>query len=138
MAPCRSGPIVSVEYEPGTCNIGKPERRVRYGVGAAGFLVAIALVVGVTVLSLSSWVLLTTSLPLFGGFVGYYQGRSGFCAGYALEGVYNVGDRVGERERIADAEATSRDRRAARSLLVRSAVSAVAGTLGIYLVVPIL
>lgn len=133
MAPCRSGPTVSVEYQPGACNIGSAERRVRYVVGAAGFLVAAGLAVAVPVLSLPRWALLGTGPPLFGGFVGYYQGRAGFCVRYAMEGVYNVGDRVGERARIEDPDAVSRDRRAARRLLGRSALSAGAVTLAIYL-----
>lgn len=129
---------VSVEYQPGVCNIGSTERRVRYGLGAAGFLVAGALVVAVPVLSIPRWVHLLSSLPLFGGFVGYYQGRAGFCVRYAIEGVYNVGDRVGDRRRVADREAARRDRRQARRLLARSAVSAGVVTVGIYLVATLL
>lgn len=124
---------MSVEYEPGACNIGRAERRVRYGVGAAGFLGATALAVAVPVLALPRWVLLLASVPLFGGFVGFYQGRAGFCVRYAVAGVYNVGDRVGERERVADPEAIRRDRREARSLLARSALSAGVLTLVVYL-----
>jgi hypothetical protein len=115
---------VSGEYEPGACNIGRTERRVRFGVGAAGFLVAAAFVVAVPVLSLPRWALLLASVPLFGGFVGYFQGRAGFCVRYAMAGVYNVGEGIGKRERVADPEAIRRDRGTARALLARSAVSA--------------
>lgn len=137
MARRRRDASVSAEYQPGACNIGTAERRARYGVGAAGFLVAAGLVVAVTVLSLPDWVLLLAALPLFGGFVGYYQGRAGFCVRYALAGVYNVGDRLGDRERVADAEASARDRRAARSLIARSAVSAGLVTAVLYWLVPL-
>lgn len=138
MPPRRSGPTVSGEYEPGACNIGRTERRVRFGVGAAGFLVGAAFVVAVPVLGLPRWVLMLASIPLFGGFVGYYQGRASFCVRYAMAGVYNVGDGVGERERVADPAAIRRDRREARALLARSAVSAGMLTLAVYLLVSLL
>lgn len=129
---------MSTEYEPGACNIGPAERRVRYGFGAAGFLVAAALVVAVPVLTLPRWVLLLAFLPLFGGFVGYSQGRAGFCVRYALAGVYNVGDRLGDRDRVADAEAVRRDRRAAWALLARAAAAAGLVTVVVYVLVPLL
>lgn len=129
---------MSVEYQPGVCNIGSAERRVRYGFGVAGFLVAGTVVVAVAVLSLPRWILLLSGLPLFVGFVGYYQGRAGFCVRYAMEGVYNVGDRLGDRERVADRAAAQRDRRQARRLLARSAVSAGVVTLAVYLLIPVM
>lgn len=128
---------MNAEYEPGACNIGSAERRVRYGLGAAGFLATAGLVVAVSVLAIPRWTLLLTALPLFGGFVGYYQGRAGFCVRYGLSGVYNVSDRLGDHHRVTDAEAASRDRREAWSLLARAAVSAGAVTLVIYLLVPL-
>lgn len=129
---------MAAEYQPGACNIGAAERRVRYGVGAAGFLAAAALVVVVPVLSLPSWFVVLAGVPLFAGFVGYYQGRAGFCVRYGMAGVSNVGDRVGERARIEDAAARTRDRRAARRLLAKSAVSAGVVTAGISLLATLL
>lgn len=128
---------MNTEYRPGSCNIGRAERRVRYGVGAASFLVAAALVVAVPLVSLPDGVLLLTILPLIGGFLGYYQGREGFCVRYAVAGVYNVGDRLGERDRVSDPEAMVRDRRQARSLIARSVVSAGVVTVVVYVLVPL-
>lgn len=128
---------MTAEYEPGACNIGTAERRVRYGLGAASFLAAAALVVTVPVFAWPRWVLLLTVLPWFGGFVGYYQGRAGFCVRYAMSGVYNVGDRLGDHHRVTDAVAASRDRREALSLLARASVSAAVVTLVVYVLVPL-
>lgn len=129
---------MTVEYEPGACNIGAAERRVRYSFGAASFLAAAALVVAVPVFALPRWVLLLTALPWFAGFVGYYQGRAGFCVRYAMSGVYNVSDRLGDRHRVSDAEAAGQDRREAWTLLARAAVSAGVVTLVGYVLVPLL
>lgn len=121
-----------VEYEPGGCNIGTAERRVRYGLGFVGFVAAAVLVGAVLVLAWPRWVLLLMALPLFAGFVGYAQGRAGFCVRYAAAGVYNVGDGLGEVDRVTDAAATTRDRRQARTLLVRSALATAVVTLAVY------
>lgn len=128
---------MSVEYQPGSCNIGRAERRVRYGFGALGFAAAGALVAAVVALSWPRWVLLAGVVPLFGGFIGVAQGRESFCVRYAVAGVYNVEDRLGERTAVGDADAAHTDRRRARRLTARSAVAAVAVAVGLYLVVPI-
>ena len=127
---------MTAEYEPGVCNIGRAERRARYGFGAVGFGAAAALVAAIPVLSLPDPWLLSSAVPLFGGFIGYYQGRRGFCVRFAMAGVYNVGDDLGPRTEVADAEAARRDRRRAQQLVLRAAVSAAAVAVGAFLVVP--
>lgn len=127
---------MGTEYRPGVCNIGRDERRVRYGFGAVGFLVAAVLVGAVPILSLPRWWLLVSVVPLFAGFVGYYQGREAFCVRYAVAGVYNVADGLGPPKPVEDDEAARRDRRRARRLLVRAAVAALAVAVAAYLVVP--
>lgn len=128
---------MSTEYEPGACNIGRAERRVRYGFGAASFVVAAGLVLAVPVLSWPRWVLLLSVLPLFGGFIGYYQGREAFCVRFAVAGVYNVTDRLGTHERVAGDDASRADRRRARRLTARAALSAAVVAFVVYLFVPV-
>lgn len=127
---------VSTDYQPGACNIGRAEQRVRYGVGAIGFVASAAVVAAAVVLSWPRWVLLATALPLFAGFVGYYQGREKFCVRYAYEGVYNVSDRLGERDTVPDDRTAEADRRHARSLVARAGVAAVAVAVVAYLAIP--
>lgn len=124
------------EYRPGVCNIGQRERRLRYGFAVVGFLVAIALVMAVVVSTVPRWVLLLTAAPLFGGFVSYYQGRDAFCVGYAVAGLYNVGDSVGEHAAVTDEDAIRQDRRKSLRLLGRAAVPAIAISLLLYLFLP--
>lgn len=128
---------MSTEYRPGLCNIGPAERRVRYVVGAVSFLIAAGLIVAVLVLSLPRWVLLLTALPLFGGFIGYYQGRAAFCVRFALSGVYNVGADLGDRRPVSAAAAARRDRRRAVSLIARAGGGAIIGAIAVYVIVPV-
>ena len=128
---------MGTEYRPGACNIGRAERRVRYGFGALGLAVAAVLVAAVIALGWPRWTLLATAVPLFGGFLGVDQGRAGFCVRYAVEGVYNVGDRLGTRTEVTDRAAASADRRRARRLTARSAVAAVGLAVALYLAVPV-
>lgn len=127
---------MSSEYRPGTCNIGPAEQRVRYGFGAVSFAVTGAIVVLAVGLSMPQWALLVTIIPLFGGFIGYFQGRGGFCVRYAWAGVYNVSDKVGDRASVPDDDASRQDRRQAQMLVVRAAGAAVIGGVGLYLLVP--
>lgn len=127
---------MTAEYRPGVCNIGRAEQRLRYGFAAIAFLAAGALVLGVGLSVIPESALLLAVAPLFGGFVSYYQGREAFCVGYAVAGIYNVTDRVGEHGEVSDSESKRLDRRHALSLLARSAVLAVGVTILLYLIVP--
>jgi hypothetical protein len=128
---------MGVEYQPGECNIGRPERRVRYGFGAVGFAAAGALVAAAVVLSWPRWTLLSTVVPLFGGFIGVIQGRKAFCVRYAWAGIHNVSDRLGDATTVADRDAAREDHRRAQRLVAQSAGYAAAVALALYLVVPL-
>lgn len=102
-------------YRPGACNIGPAEiaRRRRggwIGLGAAGAWAVVTLFVGAGPL-----VRFGIILPLTGSFVGFLQARRRFCAAYGFLGLRNFG-RLGEAERIDDAEARRQDRAAALRL----------------------
>jgi hypothetical protein len=127
---------VTAEYRPGTCNIGQTERRLRYGFAVVGFALAATIVLAVALYSFPRWVLLLSAVPLFGGFLSYFQGREGFCVGYAVAGIYNVGDGVGDHGTVSTDEAVRRDRRNALRLLVRAALPAIVVTLLLYVLLP--
>lgn len=122
------------EYQPGVCNIGGAERRKRYAVGAAGFVAAAVTIKAVETLALPSWALLAAALPTFAGFLGVYQARLGFCVGFAAQGVYDVSDDGGEKREVADDAARAADRRRSRRIYAYSAVSTLAVTALVYIV----
>jgi len=67
-----------------------------------------------------AWRLLL-ALPAALGAVGYLQARRHFCAGFAIQGVFNLGE-LGAQTTVADPEATRRDRSAASRLLGEAAL----------------
>ena len=119
-------------YRPGACNIGRAERRKRYAVGVLGFLFAAAVVAVVVAVALPPAALLSTALPLFGGFLGYLQGRRRFCVAFARAGVYDTSEEGGERREVTDPDDHDRDTTAARTLYRDAALAAAATAIVLY------
>lgn len=122
------------EYQPGVCNIGANERRKRRMAGAAGFLVAIGYVVAVVLADLPTNYLLATVVFLFGGFVGYFQARFGFCVAFAALARYDLSGSGGGAGSISETEALRRDRRRALEIALYAAGSAAIVTAVVYVI----
>ncbi|MDY6777216.1 MAG: hypothetical protein SVU32_00995 [Candidatus Nanohaloarchaea archaeon] len=97
------------EYDPGVCNIGPAEQRKRYILGGSGFAAAVLFILYGNLLpyQIVTHILLFTSL--LAGFEGIYQGYLGFCAGFALQRVYDVSQSGDGRHRVEDEEAHRQD-----------------------------
>lgn len=122
---------MSTEYQPGQCNIGPGEQRKRRTVGWVGFGAAALLVAIVVGLSLPRHVLLLAIAPLFGGFLGIFQARAKFCAGFAVAGIYRLAD-GGDPTTIEDGSAKRADRRRAAGIVLKSMVAASLSTIALY------
>lgn len=120
------------EYQPGVCNIGADERQKRRLAGASSFAVAIASVAGVFLFDLPTDVLLVTFVFLFGGFVGYFQARFGFCVAFAALARYDLSGSGGGAGTISKPEALRRDRRQAVTIVLYAAGAAAAVTAAVY------
>ncbi len=120
------------EYQPGVCNIGADERRIRRYAGTAAFVAAALYVVAVVGLSMPATALLGVFVPLFGGFVGLLQDRYRFCAGFGVLGRYDLSGSGGTAGSVDDAEAVRRDRRRAVTILAYAVAAAAAGTALVY------
>lgn len=123
------------EYQPGVCNIGRAERRKRYGLGVAGFVGTVVLVGVVAWLALPDAAYLLVIVPLLAGFEGYYQGRVGFCAGFAQRGIYDVSASGADRHEVESENAREADLKRARQIHVYAILSAAAVALVVYVVV---
>lgn len=121
---------MSVEYQPGVCNIGPGEQRRRLRFGALGFLATAVWVAVVVGFRLPAWALLAAVGPLFGGAMGVIQARERFCAGFALQGIFDSGDGTDDVQNDA---ARRTDRQAAYRLIARSGAYALAGALALFL-----
>ena len=112
------------EYVPGACNIGAREIMHRRAVGIAALV--FALISGYTLLAADD---LTRSarwgifFPLFVSAIGFIQARNKFCMAYGLAGTFNFG-KIGDMERVFDAESKKIDRRKALLIVVQSALIA--------------
>ncbi|MFB6175084.1 MAG: hypothetical protein ABEJ87_03835 [Candidatus Nanohalobium sp.] len=98
------------EYQPGVCNIGKAEKRKRYGLGLGSMAVFIAL--GATILAglVSPIGLIFAFIAAMTGFEGILQGYLSFCAGFASQGIYDVSEKGDERHDVEDDTARKQDR----------------------------
>lgn len=117
-----------MEYQPGTCNIGKAETRKRAYFGMAGFLLAAGVMTGIIYLQWSTLALGPLFLFFALGFEGYFQTRYRFCAGFAVQGIYDVSEDGTDQQEITDEEAHRKDVRKAAKIHIYSIGSAMVVT----------
>lgn len=98
-----------MDYQPGTCNIGKAETKKRAYLGMAGFVLAAAVMTGILYLQWSTLALGPLLLFFAIGFEGYFQTRYRFCAGFAVQGVYDVSEDGESRQEVTDEKAHRED-----------------------------
>lgn len=61
--------------------------------------------------------------PLFVSAIGFIQARNKFCLAYGLAGTFNFG-KMGDMERVFDAESKRTDRKKALAILFQAAIIA--------------
>ena len=108
-------PPLSVEYQPGVCNIGPAEIARRRRAGHTGLIATIVLFAILVAVGAPPIARLLLVIPVAVSASGYLQAYLKFCAGFGAAGVYNFGD-LGPREKVADAAATSLDRAKANKI----------------------
>ncbi|WP_255197258.1 hypothetical protein [Halorarius litoreus] len=111
------------EYRPGVCNIGGSERRHRYRLAAAAYLVALVYAAVVLVSDTPTFLLVGLVVPLSLGTEWLLQARRAFCAGLALSGRFSFD---GQRGTVPDDAQPSDRRYGFRLFLVGLGVGAVA------------
>ena len=114
-------------YRPGACNIGPEEIAARRRIGVAQLLLAVVLGGGLLALDTPPWTRIVVWPLLAGAFVTLEQVRRRFCVAFGFAGLRNFG-RLGNAERIEDAEARASDRRTALVMVAYPALVAAAVT----------
>lgn len=112
------------QYVPGACNIGSREILRRRVVGIAALV--FAMVSGYTLLAadeIGRTARLGIFFPLLVSAIGFIQARNKFCLAYGLAGTFNFG-KIGDMERVFDAESKKSDRRKAIAILIQAALVA--------------
>ena len=112
------------QYVPGSCNIGSREILRRRVVGIAALV--FAMVSGYALLAadeLARTARLGIFFPLLVSAIGFIQAKNKFCLAYGLAGTFNFG-KIGDMERVFDAESKKSDRRKAIAILIQAALVA--------------
>jgi hypothetical protein len=120
------------EYQPGTCNIGRNERKKRRVAGTLSFLVAVGYVAFVVATGRPDTLLLGSFPFLFGGFIGVVQDRMGFCVAFGALARYDLSGSGGDAGQVTNEEALKRDRIRAFQVFAIAAGLSVVTTLVVY------
>ena len=110
------------DYVPGVCNIGSREIMRRRAVGIAALVFAIisgyTLYMANDLARSARW---GVFFPLLVSAIGFIQARNKFCLAYGLAGTFNFG-KIGDMQRVFDAESKRSDRRKAFGILLQAAI----------------
>ncbi len=79
------------DYIPGVCNIGKEERKARMNWPIGMFILFVAIVVLLQVISASHFWRLVVFFPVAAFAITFQQVYFGFCVAYGSKGLYNFG-----------------------------------------------
>jgi hypothetical protein len=109
-------------HQPGVCNIGPAERRVRQMTALAGFVLTVALFIILRTIKSSQAFYAFEFFPVLLFTTGWIQARSRFCIYFGIKGIFNFGGlmKFSSRETIDDAAFRAADRAMALKLLGRS------------------
>lgn len=113
---------VNSDYVPGVCNIGSREIMRRRAVGIAALVFAVisgyTLYMANDLARSARWGIF---FPLLVSAIGFIQARNKFCLAYGLAGTFNFG-KIGDMQRVFDAESKKNDRRKALGILLQAAI----------------
>ena len=122
---------MSSTYVPGVCNIGPAERRQRKMMGWVGLAITVVALVLFVVLDVPTPVRVLVAIPAALAANGFLQSALHFCVGFAMRGLYNLGEKLGTEENVIDAEMRKADQKkgiqsTVHSLLIAAAVVLIA------------
>ena len=99
-------------YQPGVCNIGPAEIRMRRRTGWLGAIVTVLALVGFVLLHTPDPWRVIIVLPAGLGATGFLQAAFHFCAAFGMGGLFNFGD-MDDREEVHEKEYRRKDQRKA-------------------------
>ncbi len=112
--------VVSAEYIPGVCNIGRAEIRQRKLLGWIALAVTVGLWIALSVFEVSRFWRLSLFVPASIAATGFLQAAWHFCATFGVLGVSNFGPKVGKTDTVEQAEFRRQDRRTALKIIALS------------------
>ena len=121
-------------YQPGVCNIGPAEIRMRRRTGWLGAIVTVLALVGFVLLHTPEPWRVIIVLPAGLGATGFLQAAFHFCAAFGMGGLFNFGD-MDDREEVHEKEYRRKDQRKALLIVGLAGLIALA-VFGIAVVLP--
>ena len=123
--------MTSTSYQPGVCNIGPAERRQRRQLGWTGLVFVVLGLVCFVAFDAPWWIRVLVAVPAALSANGFLQSAMHFCVGFAMRGLYNMGDSLGTEETVYEADQRRADQRKGAlivglSLLIAAAVAVLA------------
>ena len=125
----------TLEYIPGTCNIGKAEIRQRRVVSLVGLGFAVSSAIGLITANAPREARWGLFLPLMVWAVGMVQAKRKFCFAYGLAGTFNF-DRLGKVKRVTDPALRKIDRLMALRIVAESGAWALGVTI-VFVLLPL-
>lgn len=120
------------EYEPGVCNIGRDQRRLRLNGGVASLVAAVAYTAWVLGTDQRYQLLAGTFVLLAGAIVGYLQYRLQFCVAFAALARYDLAGSGGDAGTVEERSALFQDLLRAVQIVVVAVVLAALLTFALY------
>lgn len=99
----------SVEYVPGTCNIGPQEIKARKNIAIFSALLGIVLIILLLIFHVDKTWRLTLFIPAVSFGIGFQQWHKKFCVRFGLKGVFNFGN-IGKTFSVEQKEYYQKDR----------------------------
>lgn len=118
---------MTYSYVPGTCNLGKAEIRRRQVVALIGAVLTLSSFAGLLAADTANSARWSLFAPLMVFSIGFIQSRKKFCLAYGLMGTFNLG-KLGDITRVQSPEDRKADRKTAITILLQSALLALALT----------
>ena len=117
---------MSSTYVPGVCNIGPAERRQRATMGWIGLAVTFVALAIFVIFDVPTPVRVLVAIPAALAANGFLQSALHFCVGFAMRGLYNLGDKLGTEENVLDTEMRKADQKKGIQITVYSLLIAAA------------
>jgi hypothetical protein len=118
--------MAQATHQPGVCNIGPAEIRVRKMTAVIGFILTFALFIILRIIKAPQGLYSLEIFPATLLTTGWIQARSRFCIYFGMRGLFNFGGlgKSSSTETIDDAAFRAADRALALKLLARAVVLA--------------
>jgi len=117
---------MSSTYVPGVCNIGPAERRQRQTMGWIGLAITFAALAAFVIFDVPTAVRVLVAIPAALAANGFLQSALHFCVGFAMRGLYNLGEKLGAEENVLDAQMRKADQKKGIQITVYSLLIAAA------------